>query len=63
MDTNMEKIKFTNEIYQHNSETGKSELVRTEVVEIDAQQIINDKEAELLKIYAEIEALKAQQNQ
>lgn len=59
----MEKITFTNEIYQHNPETGKAELVKTETVEIDAQQVIKDKEAELLKLYAELEALRAQQNQ
>ena len=40
---------------------GVMTLVTTETHEIDAAQIIADKEAKLLEIYAELEALKNQQ--
>lgn len=52
----------TNETFEMN-ENGEMVLVHTETVEVELptpEQIIAEKEAELLKIYAEIQALKTQ---
>lgn len=53
---------FINETFEMN-ENGEMVLVHTETVEVELptpEQIIAEKEAELLKIYAEIQALKTQ---
>ena len=45
-------------------EDGSVKYIRTETIQVDeptAEEIIAEKEAELLKIYAEIQALKKEQ--
>ena len=49
-----------NNFYRQESD-GSLTLIKTETVILPSP--IEDKEAELLKLYAELEALKAQQNQ
>lgn len=51
----------THEIYER-LEDGTTVLKETKTVIIPVQDIIADKEAELLKIYAELQALKEQTN-
>ena len=54
---------ITNETFKMN-ESGEMILVHSEIVEVELptpEQIIAEKEAELLKIYAEIQALKTNQ--
>lgn len=56
----MAKQIHTNEVFKMN-ENGEMVLVHTETVEVEvpaSEEIIAEKEAELLKIYAEIQALK-----
>jgi len=51
---------FNNETFEKN-ENGEMILVHSEIVQVEVptqEQIIAEKEAELLKIYAEIQALK-----
>lgn len=53
---------FINETFKMN-ENGEMILVHAETVEVELptpEQIIAEKEAELLKIYAELQALKTQ---
>lgn len=54
-------MKYTNETFRHNPETGIAELVETNVVEISADDLIKDKEDKLLEMYKELEVLKASQ--
>ena len=56
----MPKEIHTNEIFEKN-ENGEMVLVHTETVEVEVpslEEILAEKEAELMKIYAEIQALK-----
>ena len=50
----------TETIQTYESVNGVSTLVKTETIEIDVDAQVAGKEEELLKVYAEIEALKAQ---
>jgi len=57
---NMTKQINTNEVFKMN-ENGEMVLVHTETVEVEVptpEEIIAEKEAELMRIYAEIQALK-----
>ena len=54
---------FTNETFEKN-ENGEMILVHSEIVEVELptqEQIIAEKEADLLKMYQELQALKTQQ--
>ena len=54
---------ITNEVFEK-QENGEMILVHSETVEVEVptqEQIIADKEAELLKMYQELQALKTQQ--
>lgn len=54
---------FINETFEKN-ENGEMILVHTEIVEVEVptqEEIIAEKEAELLKMYAELQALKTNQ--
>jgi hypothetical protein len=51
-------MKYTNETFRHNPETGIAELVETNVVEISVEDLIKDKEDKLLEMYKELEELK-----
>ena len=54
----------THEIYRKTAE-GQSELVETKTFEVEVptqEEVIAEKEAQLLEMYAELEALKAAQN-
>ena len=56
----MPKQIHTNEVFKKN-ENGEMVLVHTETVEVEVlapEEIIAEKEAELMRIYAEIQALK-----
>lgn len=56
----MPKQIHTNEVFEKN-ENGEMVLVHTETVEVEVptpEEIIAEKEAELIRIYAEIQALK-----
>lgn len=50
----------TKETYENVN--GVNTLVKTEQVEIDVDAQVADKEDELLKVYAELEALKAEKD-
>jgi hypothetical protein len=66
LDLNHNFIKMTtfiNETFEKN-ENGEMVLVHTEIVEVKVptpEEIIAEKQAELLKMYAELNALKTQQ--
>jgi len=49
-------------IEKYTSVDGVMTKVSTETVEVDNTQVIADKEAQLLALYEEIEAMKAAQN-
>ena len=50
----------TETIQTYESVNGVNTLVKTETIEIDVDAQVADKEEELLKVYAELEALKAE---
>ena len=53
-------MKYTNETFRYNPETGKGDLVETTIVEVPIEDLIKDKEDKLLEMYKELEELKKQ---
>ena len=54
-------MEFTNEIFEQN-ENGEWIVVETYNIVIDTEQLIADKEAQLLEMYNELQALKEKLN-